>query len=343
MFNTAQFRGGSTVKRPGTMNEFSDNNLKNEYLSRLNRTIDYIHSHSHEDLSLEKLADVACFSKFHFHRIFKAIQGETVNEFVQRIRLEKAWAQLMLHRYKPITDIALDTGFSSSQNFARSFKAQYGITPSQARAEYNYDTWLKKMQAVDGRSIDELPPNELAAVNDYILQLKLSLENRLSTSPKMQVTIQKFPPYRVAYIRNWGDNSLEALEALFTRLRQWADSRGYVNDDTVVMGVAWNNAYITPPEKLIYDVCITVPESTVADRWVNVQSFPGGNFAVHRCDIDVHHHEEEWLNFVLNWLAKSDYQPDDRPTYSIYYDYPEPSATERVLVDLCLPIKPLMR
>ena len=59
------------------MNQRSDKLLKNEYLSRLNRTIDYIHSHSHEDLNLGRLAEVACFSKFHFHRIFKAIIGET--------------------------------------------------------------------------------------------------------------------------------------------------------------------------------------------------------------------------------------------------------------------------
>ncbi len=325
------------------MDEFSDNNLKNEYLSRLNRVIDYIHQHSHENLSLDTLADVACFSKFHFHRIFKAILGETVNEFVQRIRLEKAFGQLMLHRYKPITDIALDTGFSSSQNFARSFKAQYNMTPSQARAEYNWDRWLKKMQEICRLNIDELQPDEMAPVNDYIFQLKLSLERRLAASPEMQVIIQKLSSYRVAYIRNWGPYSVEAGDAAFTRLQQWADARGYVNDDTIVLGVAWNNAYFTPPEKLIYDACITVPASTVADRWVNIQSLPGGAFAVHRCDIDTHLQEEAWLNFLLNWLAKSDYQPDDRPAYTLYYDYPEPSATARVLADLCLPIKPLMQ
>jgi len=330
-------------KCAGTMDEFSDNNLKNEYLSRLNRTIDYIHQHSHENLSLDTLADVACFSKFHFHRIFKAILGETVNEFVQRIRLEKAFGQLMLHRYKPITDIALDTGFSSSQNFARSFKAQYSMTPSQARSEHNWERVMKRMQAIDGRKIDAQSSEETVLSRDYISQLKGSLEKRLAASPEMQVTIQKLPPYRVAYIRNWGPISLETGDAMFKRLLQWADSRGAIDDGAMVMLVVWNSPYFTPPEKLINDACITVPVSTVADRWVNIQSLPGGDFAVHRCDIDTHLQEEAWLNFLLNWLAKSDYQPDDRPAYTLYYDYPEPSATARVLADLCLPIKPLMQ
>ena len=326
------------------MNPSSDRKLKHEYLSRLNRTIDYILNHSHEDLNLAKLAEVACFSKYHFHRIFRAILGETVNEFVQRIRLEKAFGQLMQHKFKSITDIALDSGFSSSQNFARSFKAQYGTTPSQARAEYNWDRWLKKLQETKGRNLDALQPDEMVLANEYIFQLKLSLEKRLTESPEMQVEVRKLPSYRVAYVRNWGPYNVEASTAAFARLRQWADARGDVNENAVVLGVAWNNAFFTPPEKLIFDACISVPESTKADQWVNIQLLQGGDFAVHRCDIDVHRQEEEWMRFLLYWLVKSDYQPDDRPAYSIYHNTQEETfATKRVVVDLCLPVKPLMR
>jgi AraC family transcriptional regulator len=319
--------------------------VNNEYLSRLNRTIDYIQQHSHEDLNLEKLADVACFSKYHFHRVFKAILGETVNEFVMRIRLEKAWAQLMLHKYKPITDIALDTGFSSSQNFARSFKAQYEITPSQARAEYNYDTSLKNMQRSDGPDMATTHPDAIEPIIQYTQALKQSLEKRLATSSEIPIEIKTFPPYRVAYIRSWGPYDIEALRGTFNRLLQWAEPRGYVNDDAIVLGVAWNSTYTTPPEKLIYDACITVPAGTVADRWINIQTLQGGDFAVHHCDPDVHRHEEEWMKFLLYGLAKSDYQPDDRPAFTVYYPNEETmaSTTERVVVDLCLPIKPLLQ
>ncbi|MGA9109354.1 MAG: hypothetical protein ACLPSL_07355 [Smithella sp.] len=60
------------------MSESADKLLKNEYRSRLNRTIDYIQNHYDEDLNLTKLAEVACFSKFHFHGIFRAMVGETL-------------------------------------------------------------------------------------------------------------------------------------------------------------------------------------------------------------------------------------------------------------------------
>lgn len=61
---------------------------KNTYIYRINQVIDYVRSHLDEELSLQTLASLATFSPFHFHRIFKALTGETVNDFVRRVRLE---------------------------------------------------------------------------------------------------------------------------------------------------------------------------------------------------------------------------------------------------------------
>ena len=63
---------------------------KDEYTARINRVLDYIEANIDTALSLETLAGVAHFSPFHFHRIFKAMTGETLNRFIQRIRVEKA-------------------------------------------------------------------------------------------------------------------------------------------------------------------------------------------------------------------------------------------------------------
>ena len=60
---------------------------RKEYIHRINRVVDYIEANLDEDHSLEKLAGVACFSPFHFHRIFRALTGETINNYVKRIRL----------------------------------------------------------------------------------------------------------------------------------------------------------------------------------------------------------------------------------------------------------------
>ncbi len=73
----------------------SNAQINDEYKSRINNVIDYIESNLKSEMTLDKLADVANFSSFHFHRIFKTIIGETLNQFIQRIRIEKAAALLI--------------------------------------------------------------------------------------------------------------------------------------------------------------------------------------------------------------------------------------------------------
>lgn len=64
-------------------------NTKRLYTERINKVVEHVNTHLHEPLSLQMLADIACFSSFHFHKIFVAITGETVNAFTNRLRLEK--------------------------------------------------------------------------------------------------------------------------------------------------------------------------------------------------------------------------------------------------------------
>jgi len=75
------------------------NKYQKEYIHRINRVIDYIEKNLDQDLGLEKLSEVAHFSPFHFHRIFSAFMGETLNGFIRRIRVEKA-ASMLLNEYR---------------------------------------------------------------------------------------------------------------------------------------------------------------------------------------------------------------------------------------------------
>jgi AraC family transcriptional regulator len=308
----------------------------NEYLIRLNRCIDYIHNHYGDPLNLTRLAEVACFSRFHFHRIFRALIGETVNDFVQRVRLEKATSRLILERDQSITDIALATGFSSSQNFARRFKAYYGVTPSQVRAKYNWNAWTAHLNAMKtgpvGASAHEL---------GLLRPEDVSWEALRSNTESMQVTIQSMPACRTAYVRTRGPYRVDDIRAAFNRLLQWARPKGLMDQQPRVMGVFWNSTRITPQEKMIFDACIAVPPTIQADAWVNIQTIKGGIFAVHRAHVENDRHEETWMRLMLNWLVSSDYQPDDRPAYEIYYSNPDIAPDGRAWIDLCLPVKPL--
>ncbi len=106
-----------------------------EYISRINKVIDYINDNISEKNNLEKLAEIACFSQYHFHRIFTAIIKETPVDFLLRLRLEKAANIFLTNNEISITQIAFDCGFTSVAIFSRLFKQHFNLSPKQFRDE----------------------------------------------------------------------------------------------------------------------------------------------------------------------------------------------------------------
>jgi AraC family transcriptional regulator len=107
-----------------------------DYEISINNTINYISQNLNKTLTLDELSKIANFSKFHFMRIFKAFTGETIGDFIRRLRLEKSAFYLIYNKDMYITEIALDCGYSSSQNYAKVFKNYFGISPSEYREKY---------------------------------------------------------------------------------------------------------------------------------------------------------------------------------------------------------------
>src|SRR5215471_6331337 len=106
---------------------------RREYERRVYRVMDYIEGHLAEELTLEQLAAVAAFSPFHFHRVFAAITGETLSDFIRRIRLERAASALAMLHETSVLEIALRCGFSSAATFARAFKGYFGMSATEWR------------------------------------------------------------------------------------------------------------------------------------------------------------------------------------------------------------------
>lgn len=104
---------------------------ENLYIRRINAVIDHARENLKEDLSLDVLAQVAGFSPFHFHRVFKSITGETLSDMVVRLRLERAAVLLRSSPELSITDAAFECGFRSVSVFSRLFKRHYGLNARQ--------------------------------------------------------------------------------------------------------------------------------------------------------------------------------------------------------------------
>ena len=97
--------------------------------------LDYIEANLEGDLALEHLASVACLSRFHFARAFKAAVGRSPHRYVSARRLEHAKA-LLARDDRPLVDIALALNFSCQANFTRAFAQATGQTPGRYRRSF---------------------------------------------------------------------------------------------------------------------------------------------------------------------------------------------------------------
>lgn len=137
------------------------------YFDRVQKTIDYIEDNLKESLTLEELARISCFSKFHFHRVFQAVAGEALMDYIRKRRLSEAVLELQ-NPDKRITDIAFDYLFNSPETFSRAFKRQYGINPYEYRRSRPQVTLFEKKHVTEQRDIDS-SQNEFFVKPDIVL------------------------------------------------------------------------------------------------------------------------------------------------------------------------------
>src|SRR5262245_48318368 len=162
------------------------------YRQRILKVQLFIQEHLDEELPLERLARLAHFSAFHFHRIFKAIAGEAVHEYVRRLRLESA-AVALKTTSRPVTQIAFDAGYATHEAFTRAFRQMFGVSPSQFRV---------------GRS-PLFTPKEVPQMTPQTTSYPFRIET--------------VPPRRVAFLRHVGAYS--GGEATFQKLMTWPRRR----------------------------------------------------------------------------------------------------------------------
>ncbi len=99
-----------------------------KYEDSIQRSVDYIDQHLMEDLELDEVARQSGYSLSHFYKVFTAITGFSLKEFVRNKRLAYAARRLVYSRDR-ILDIALESGFESQEVFTRAFSSLYGTTP----------------------------------------------------------------------------------------------------------------------------------------------------------------------------------------------------------------------
>lgn len=307
--------------------------LHSEYLFRINKTFDYIESNLEKPMTLDELATVANFSKFHFNRIFQSIVGETPFQFILRIRIEKAATLILTNKNESISEIAHKCGFSDISIFSRNFKNYFHQSASQYRLEKLKNSNLSQQDSNKHQGEEE--PTQYFCPD--LQTIKWRTKMRLNKS----VEVKDLPKMTVAYIRHIGpykgDDKL--FESIWNSLFAWAGPRGLIGGkDFRSLVIYHDDPNVTIEDKLRMSVCITVPADTKVEGKIGKMEIEPAKYVIARFELTAEDFQQAWNWIYGEWFPASGYQPDDKPCFEMF---PEEPKNGKFVVDICVPVKPL--
>lgn len=284
------------------------------YAIRIERALGHIADHLDDRLDLDDLAAIACFSPFHFHRLFVAVTGETVAEAVRRLRLHRAAVELNRSQ-RPLARIALRAGYGSTAAFTRAFAAAYG-TPPAAYRRFGQD--LRPAPSQTGvKTMTHSPA--------------------LRTAIHYDVTIDDFPLLSLAAIEHRGD--YQKIGTSFEKLFAWAGGRQLLDIGTRSIGIYYDDPTAKPLGELRSEAGLSLADGTALEPPMHWRRVGGGPVArlVHKgpyADLDVAY---SYLYHV--WLPQSGRQPGEAPCFEEYLNNPRQLPPSEWLTAVHLPLK----
>ena len=275
------------------------------YADRLERVFTWLAEHLDDTVDLTRLADVACLSPYHFHRIYRAIHGETVIDTVRRLRLHRAAVELITGEL-PVPRVAKRAGYRSQEAFTRAFKAAYGVPPGRYRASF-----------VPSPTKDRT-------------------EDAMETTLNYQVTIREQPPIRVAALPHHGDYS--AIGSTFERLAAIAAGQGLLGSRARSFGIYYDDPK-SSRDDLRSDACITVPDDWTPRGGLELREIRGGRYAVvlHVGPYAELERPYGWL--YGTWLPRSGEEPAHAPTVEEYLNDARTVPPPHLRTEICLPLE----
>ncbi len=287
-----------------------DNTLA-DYSERLNRVLKHIRANIDRPMTLDELAGIACFSPFHFHRIFTAYTGETVGGYIHRIRLDNAAFELC-NGDRSITDIALVAGYDTPAAFSRAFREQYGKTTSDFK-----------------RAGEKIYPKK-TVIDFHQMERK---------ETAMDVRIVEVAEQRVLFVRKMGRYD-QAAEAAWPVLMSFAYPRRLMKKETRLIGIGHDNPEITVEDKIRYDACITIDGEVTPQGEVGIQTIQGGLYAVYLHKGGYSGLSATYSALISQWLPASGRTLRNAPCWEMYLNRdPRRTKPENLRTEIYIPVE----
>ncbi len=285
-------------------------------LARFHRVFEYIDAHLDEEIPVHVLSDVACLSKYHFHRQFSALFGITIAAYVRLMRMKRASYQLAFRTHTRSLDVALGSGYESSEAFSRAFSQSLGQSPTSFRKRPDWNAWHDRFQ----------------------LLIDMRAQHMLSGKHDAAVELIEFPETRVATLEHRGDP--KRLGDTIRTFIEWRKENKLPPRLSKTYNIVYDDPLTTDPDEYRFDVCAAVKSDVEANPFgVITKTIPAG-----RCARLRHIGTNEQIGASVaylygEWLAQSGEALRDFPLYfervTLYPDVPE----HEMITDIYLPLK----
>lgn len=298
--------------------------IQTDYNIRINRVFEYIDNNLDADLSLAIISDIACFSPFHFHRVFKAITGETLNEYITRRRIEKAALEL-LHKTVAVSEVGLKYGFADNSSFTRAFRKFYGVSPTTfIKQNPNRFSKIRQLNSKNGQTY---PDND-----QYICALN-NLKNWIQMNAKIE--IREIQQMELVCVPAIGHNNIAAA---YEKLMRWAAPLGLLNANTKMLTVYHDSFKVTEADKVRAEACMVLNQSVKATGEVKLNTIARGKCIVGSFEIVLDDFEKAWTGLFV-WMNENGYKKADRNLFELYHNNFNDHPEKKAIVDFYVPVE----
>lgn len=277
--------------------------MANSYERRILRVLEYIHDNPAGDLSLDTLADVAAMSRFHWHRVFRAMTGETCAQAVRRVRLYRA-ANWLLHNDWPITEVAKQAGYPNVQSFTRTFTDAFSVSPGAFRSK---------------GSLSDFPTRKPKG-----------------TYKMFEVEIKQAPARHIGALLHKGPYTdvgpcFEKLASIASEAELWPKVQDMV-------GIHYDDPNVVDEANLRCHAGLSIPSDLTVPTELERLDLREGTYAVLHYKGPYEGIKIAYDFLFGKWLSETDHIPADAPCYELYLNNPENTHPKELLTDIYLPI-----
>ena len=276
----------------------------NDYTQRINKVVAYINDHLDESLDLKTLAEVAALSEFHFHRVFKALKGESIGAHISRLRIEAA-ARLLRYSALSIEDIAFNIGYETPAALSKAFKNQYGITPTKYRT--NKDIYIMKKE---------------------IINPDLALK-----APK----IMELEPKNLIYVALTGEYGTLDYGKAYEQLWAVVKSQKLFTKGIESICVSYDDPKITEASLQRSEVSLAIHKPAHPEGEVSCKTLAGGKYAVFFYQ-GSYSHLSAVYDAAMGWVIDSEYEVREEPTFEKYLNDSRRTPEEKLKTEVYIPI-----